>query len=58
MATQAQYQAAEAAINSIVQAEIKKEVPAMFQNQIPRDLVAQFVQQAAKAAVDAAEKTT
>lgn len=55
MATQAQYAAATAAVLKVLQADISQDVPAMFQGQIPQDLLAQFASDAAKAAVDASE---
>jgi hypothetical protein len=55
MATTAEYQLAAAAIMKIVLADIKQDVPAMFQDQIPTSLVSQFAADAAKAAVDAVD---
>lgn len=55
MATQAQYAAATAAVLKVVQADIAKNVPTMFQGEIPQDLVQQFAADAAKASVDAYE---
>lgn len=55
MATQAQYAAATAAVLKVLQADIAQDVPAMFQSQIPQDLLQQFAADSAKAAVDAAE---
>lgn len=53
MATQAQYAAATAAVLKVVQADIQQNVPTMFQNEIPQDLLQKFAADSAKAAVDA-----
>jgi hypothetical protein len=55
MATSAEYSIAAAAVMKIVMADINQDVPAMFRNQIPTSLVAQFATDAAKAAVDAVD---
>jgi hypothetical protein len=55
MATAAEYQTASAAVLKVVQADIAKSVPSMFQSQIPQDLVKEFAADAAKAAVDAVD---
>jgi hypothetical protein len=52
MATTAEYQLAAAAVLKIVQADIEKNVPVMFQGEIPQDIVKQFAADAAKAAID------
>jgi hypothetical protein len=56
MVTDAQYTAAANAVLTIIKADIAKTVPAMFQSQIPQDMLVQFAADAAHAAVDAAEK--
>lgn len=55
MATTAEYSIAAAAVMKIVLADIKQDVPAMFQNQIPTSLMSQFAADAAKAAIDAVD---
>jgi len=55
VATISEYQIAAKAVMKIVQADIDKDVPAMFQNEIPTSLVAQFANDAARAAVDAVD---
>jgi hypothetical protein len=55
VATAAEYQTASAAVLKVVQADIAKSVPAMFQSRIPQDLVKEFAADAAKAAVDAVD---
>lgn len=55
MATQAQYDAAAAAALKVLQTEIAKEVPAMFQSEIPQQLLQSFATEVSKASVDAAE---
>jgi len=58
MTTSTQYAAATAAIMALIKLDIAKDVPLMFQNQIPADLVSQFASFAAKAALDAAGATS
>ena len=50
--TDDQYAAAAAAIKKIADANIAQNVPAIFQSQIPSDLVDRFCQDAARAALD------
>ena len=52
--TKEQYAAAAAAIQARMQAEIKKDIPAMFQSRIPAEMIANFSVELAKAALDAA----
>ncbi len=55
MATTTEYQLAAAAILKIVQADIQKTVPSVFQDEIPQGAVSQFAADAAKAAIDAVD---
>lgn len=56
MATQAEYDAGTKAALAIMQADITKEVPQIFQSQIPQAPLKQAATEMAKAAIDAAEK--
>jgi hypothetical protein len=55
MATTAEYQIAAAAVLKVVQADIEKNVPVMFQGEIPQDIVKQFAADAARTAIDAVD---
>ena len=55
MATTAEYQLAAAAVMKLIVADIKEDVPAMFQNQIPTSLLSKAAADFAKAAIDAVD---
>ena len=54
MASQAQYNAATAAVATIIQADIDQDVPSFFQSEISPEMIQQIATDTAKAAVDAA----
>jgi hypothetical protein len=55
MATDPEYAAATAAALKIAEADVAKDVPAFFRNDVPQDLVQQGAAAMAKAAVDAVD---
>ncbi len=54
MTTKAEYDAGIAAALQVALADIRKDVPMIFQSQVPQDLVHQAASDMAKAAIDAA----
>ena len=55
MATTAEYQLAAAAVMKLIVADIKQDVPAMFQSEIPTSLLSKAAADFGKAAVDAVD---
>jgi len=56
--TDEQYATAVRAVLAVVQADIVKDVPTFFRNNIPQDMLQQFATDAARAALDSLTSST